>query len=127
MSQQPTLTEQLAGYADNISLWHSQPLLKPAGQTYLGRVFVEVWDGEDTHLVATNDSLCSTALAALSGEQQSISATNTPLTNLPATGGVSGQTFVGRVIVEVWNNQIVIGVSGTENQVLQSALKTLQA
>lgn len=127
MSQQPTATEQQAVYADNISLWNSQPLLEPSGQGYVGRVFVEVWDGDDAHLVATDDSLRQAALAALSGQQQSSSATNTPLTNKPATGSVSGQTFVGRVIVEVWNNGVVIGYSGNSSYVLERALQILQA
>src|SRR5438876_190220 len=111
MSDQPTTTEQSASYGDNSALWGSLPLLEPSGQGFQGRVFVEVWDGEDAHLVATNDTLRSTAYGALSGSQSSVSATNSPLTNQPATGAVSGQSFVGRVIVEVWNNQIVVGYS----------------
>jgi hypothetical protein len=127
MSLLPTLTEQQASYADNISLWNSQPLLQPSGETYLGRVYVEVWDGDATHLVATNDTLRPTALATLLGQQSHITATNSALTNLPATGSVSGQSFVGRVVVEVWSNQIVVGYSGSASYVLERAVQTLQA
>lgn len=125
MSQQPTVAEQPASYSDNISLWNSQPLLQPYGQTYLGRVFVEVWDGDDTHLVATNDMLRETALGVLSGQKPWVPASNVPLTNRPATGYAHEQAFVGRVVIEVWNNQTVMGFSGSEAIVLHKALKAL--
>lgn len=125
MPQTPTVTEERAAYSDNVSLWQTQPLLEPQGQQYLGRVFAEVWDGEDAHLVVPNDTLRQTALAALRGEQSS-ERTAITLTNRPATGSVSGQTFLGRVIIEVWSNKTLVSVSGPEATVIERVIALLQ-
>jgi hypothetical protein len=127
MSEEPIAREERVNFADNISLWGRQPLLQPQGSNFQGRVFVEVWDQKETRLVMTSEYLVAVVLEALEGKRPYVSAHQIPLTNKPATGDVPEQTFVGRVVVEVWNDLVVVGVSGSQSIVLEKALKALRS
>lgn len=122
-----TLIEEARLIGANSILWSRDPILKKiAEQNYHGRVFVEVWAHEG-HLAFTNhcekEFLKRKALDALQREKfMSVSADH--LTDEPATGPASG-TFIGRVIVEVWDALVVIGITGKERRVLLHRIRDM--
>ena len=111
----------------NSSIWNTEAML-PAhrGQAYHGRVFVEVWD-TNVRLGITGDrSLGKRALAALQGPHIRASVRDIPWTDQPVTSESSGAVFLGRLVVELWNNQAVVAVTGSNpDQVLARATQRL--
>lgn len=118
------------GMGPNPSLWEARPLMyvNPDG-SFTGRVFVEVYD-EAVHVVIGGDEvpLINAALAALKSGQTPLGEEKLPWTNQPATGGIEGQDFLGRAVIEVWSNGAVVGITGTEKDaIVERAIRRLTA
>jgi hypothetical protein len=103
----------------NMDIWSGSPMLGTMpGQSYLGRVVVEVWD-EGERMFHTSDAngnpphpaFFQRAIAALQSSSLAVR-TDTPWSDEPATGPLPGQTYHGRVVVEVWDNHEVVAVTG---------------
>jgi hypothetical protein len=89
-------------------------------------VFVEVWT-KDIQVVASNPVLVARAVAALRGTHTWVERSDIPWTDEPVTGEKAGEVFLGRLIVDLWSNQAIVGVSGAEPaQVLQRGLGRLE-
>lgn len=112
----------------NLSLWSTAPQIHArTGKTYYGRVFVEVWDKDALIACCGDSSLQARGLAALQGHQKAVQVASTPWTSQPALGLVPGQTFLGRVVIEIWQDQAVVAMSGAASQVLANAINVLSA
>ena len=127
MSPKPVKSEEAVGIGPNKELWSKRALLRDRrGHNFEGRVFVEVWD-EDAHLVVGEDNpaLWAKALETLEGEFSPIVSPETPLTDEPATGAQEAQAFLGRVVVEVWEDQSLVGLTGSDPRVVERAVEML--
>jgi hypothetical protein len=49
----------------------------------------------------------------------------TPQTNEPASGNIIEQAFLGRVVVEMWDTQDVVAITGPESQIMSRAMQIL--
>lgn len=104
----------------NKSIWSDKPQLGgEVGQTYYGRVVLELWDHDgnisyDSDPSGQNSYLLEQALLGLEDVGKTVYV-NSPWTNEPVTGEYPEQTFQGRIVVEVWNNQAVVAVKGIES------------
>ncbi len=118
-----------AAPAPNRRLWGAEPLLRHvSGQTYLGRVFIEVRDGNDQLVLCGADtSLMTRAKAALQRPHAPLRDGAVPGTNAAAGGPDARHTFLGRVIVELWSDEAVVGITGADPQVLARAQHRLGA
>jgi hypothetical protein len=119
-----------AAPAANRSLWGLAPILRLLpGQYYLGRVFVEVWDGNDQLVVPGNadSSLVARAGTALRGQHILLQGREVPGTNAAAGGTIANQIFLGRVIIELWSSDAVVGITGSDPRVLARARYHLRA
>lgn len=103
----------------NKSIWSDKPQLEnKTGQTYYGRVVVELWD-HDGNISYDSDSdgratpLLEQAKIGLEKIDEA-SYVDSPWTNEPVMGDYEGQIFHGRVTIELWNNQIVVAVDGVK-------------
>jgi hypothetical protein len=116
-----------AAPADTTSLWGRAPVLQRRGTGFVGRILVEVWDDGASCLVASDLVSYQTALDALR-YLTPLSAAEVALPALPITGIRSGALFLGRVIVESWQDQPVIGVFGEDKAgLVEHAIKKLNA
>lgn len=122
---------ELARQTRNQSIWGTEPLLHriPKGQ-YRGRVFVEVWDNTSHVVVCGGDSsLVAAAATALRGQYISLRDGELPWTNEPesieATKVRTTSAFLGRVVIELWNNGAVVGINGSDPRVLERAKQHL--
>jgi len=110
-------------------LWGAEPLLRHVpGQAYLGRVFVEVWDGNDQLVLCGADaSLVTRAGMAIQRPYVPVRDGAVPGTNEAAGGPDTRRAFLGRVIVELWSDEAVIGITGTDPRILERARHRLGA
>lgn len=128
---EPQRVERAVGPSANPTIWGASPQLphKPGRDQcdYKGRVFVEVW-GRDSRKVVVGGGaeLEGRALAALDAGQNPVPATRVPWTNAPATGGVPGQAFLGRAVIEVWSDDAVVAVTGPAVGVIERARQRLR-
>lgn len=110
----------------NTSIWTATPGLQTLTDgLYLGRVFVEVWSEDTLVVTCGSPALGKNALAALKGRHVRVPDSAVPWTDQPATGVLAGQTFLGRVVIELWNNHAVVGVTGTSPQLLARTIQHL--
>jgi hypothetical protein len=72
------------------------------------------------------ERLKAQALAALQGQFTPINDPDVPLTDEPVTVEVSDVAFLGRLVVELWDNQAIIAISGADQRILTSAMKRLK-
>lgn len=102
-------------------LWSVQPLLGSLpGQAYQGRVAIEVWEG-GTELSIAGDRpnlqdrrLLEQAVKALQSQDVLAHLVSLPWENKPSfVQEDSGDRFLGFVVIEMWNDQTIVGVSGT--------------
>ncbi|NOK57983.1 MAG: hypothetical protein GFH27_549287n287 [Chloroflexi bacterium AL-W] len=132
MQNKPTVSEMNSiPTRYNSSIWSSSPLLHNIeNQTYFGRAFVEIWNN-DACIVTVGNGLVLRkrtliALQSLNNKNAKIEDLQTLRWTLqPATGEREGQTFLGRVVVEVWDDETVVGFTGISPQILSRALKEL--
>lgn len=124
----PVPSEDIAVSGENKILWLRQPVLRlqRGRRRFLGRVFVEVWDGDDERVVTSDPALRAPALAALQSNYKPILDPDVLLADRPTTGEVPKQTFIGRVIVEMWDDGALVGITGPETKVVERAIKSLQ-
>jgi len=114
------LIEESVFIGSNSILWSERPILMNiTGQSYHGRIFVEVWE-DDMHLAFTNhcrkDFLKEKTIDALRS-QQFILVDSEQLTDEPVTGP-SSETFIGRVTIEIWDNPAVANITGQKRELL---------
>lgn len=119
----------------NASIWSSEPALAQfPDQEFHGRLVVEVWtqgefifypsdEGGDPHTPQFFDRILATLR-----EPQTEILTSTPWTNEPVMGEVPDQSFIGRVVVEVWDEQIVVAAAGSESPavLVQRGIATIE-
>ena len=115
------------------TVWSDRPLLRELpNRRYDGRLVVEVWEDNSTRVAIdgagdTAKALTARALKALQEPFSPIRDPEIPLTNEPVTAAIADVTFLGRLIVELWDDQATIGISGSDPRVLTTAVKTLKA
>jgi len=108
-------------------LWSLGPVLaKKDGQSFQGRVIVEAWE-RDFRVVyvgdpSTNRARTLTYLQSLQASTSVASALPTPIT---ATAQFTDQAFLGRVVVELWNQDVVGSIEGTSSLLIVRALEAL--
>jgi hypothetical protein len=108
----------------NSTIWAPEPMLRSVqGQRYLGRLFVEVWDKE-TRVVGLS-VLFKRGLATLRREQPQVQEVAAPWTDQPVTPEIQGQSFLGRVVVEIWNDKSAVAIQGQATQVRDRAIQEL--
>lgn len=108
----------------NASIWSTEPMLTEfPDQEYQGRLVVEIWTkGEyifypsDKQGNPVTGDFLERTIAALDDPQTEI-LTATPWTDEPVMAtseDIPGERFLGRVVVEVWDEQIVVAATGSE-------------
>ena len=113
----------------NDGIWINKPaIMQLLNQSYLGRLFVEVWE-VDLQVVSTGAGVLERSLSALRGEHIRVPRHNIPWLDISATGGGGpDDPFLGTVIVEVWQNDTVVGLIGSnDDRVLQRATAQLDS
>jgi len=126
--EEPGFVESLAkreSIGPNASIWLNLPMLgNVSSQSYWGRVVVEVWEnGESSFHTTYMDQprktafLLEKAMRALQNANTPV-LTTTPWSNEPlgVMPGQSLQAFQGRVVVEVWDDQATVAITGTDEQ-----------
>ncbi len=107
----------------NATIWSDEPMLVTdvPGQQYHGRLVVEVWTqgstlfyGSDEDGNPPNAEFFNRAIASLLEYSEETIITDTPWTDEPVLGEVPEQSYLGRVVVEVWDEHISIAITGTE-------------
>ncbi len=109
----------------NHSMWSRSPLLGTIpGKNYSGRIFIEVWD-QGVRLVSdNNDSLLfQGALRALKSSTYKKGYLN--ISGEPTTGHINGQVYLGCIVIEQWEDQVLVGNTGSP-QLLERAIQTLE-
>lgn len=114
----------------NRHVWGDAPFLGVIpGQTYQGRVFIEVWDSTDHLVICGHDeaTLKARAGAVLRGRFTPLRGSQVPGINEAAGGDAPDRTFLGRVVIEIWSVQAVVGITGSHPRVLAQARQRLGA
>ena len=114
----------------NASIWSPNPMLGNApDQTYDTRVVVEVWDEGESIFYDSSASpqKLEKALSALRSIGQKDLVAVTPWSDEPVIATVTGQTFRGRVVVELWSVQTKVAVTGSDStpSLVQRAINRL--
>jgi hypothetical protein len=128
MVQQPQIQQSVpARPGANGSIWSTGPMLRPsAAEDYYGRVFIEVFESDSQVTIVGGDrSLLPRARTVLTGGYIPLRDSALPWTNEPATGKRANQAFLGRVVVEMWSNQAVVGITGADPRVVERATQRL--
>ena len=100
----------------NAVIWADKPALEQlSNQNYLGRVVIEVWNEGEFVFFENNLSLLDKTLVALQGVTDVNVLTAAPWTDEPVMGEAKGQTFLGRVVVEVWDRHAAVAVTGLDS------------
>jgi hypothetical protein len=125
----------------NASIWSFDPKLgEVPGQIYYGHVVIEVWDKGETMFFGPTDEngniagnlthadLFGRVITAL-GDPQTPILTETPWADDPVMGPQPGMRYMGRVIVDIWEKQVTIAISGPEpiSVLAQRAMQRLQS
>lgn len=104
----------------NASIWSDQPMLvtNVSGQQYHGRLVLEVWTQGETLFFSSdengnmpNTEFLERIIVSLGDSEVNILA-DTPWTNEPVLGEVPDEIFLGRVVVEVWDEHIALAITG---------------
>ncbi len=106
----------------NATIWSDEPMLTDVlGQQYYGRLVVEVWSQGSTLFYSSDEDgnppsadFFDRAIGNLQDYSEEMIITNTPWTDEPVLGEVPNQNYLGRVVVEVWDEHISIAITGTE-------------
>jgi len=102
------------------------PCSPSAAEDYYGRVFIEVFESDSQVTIVGGDrSLLPRARTVLTGGYIPLRDSALPWTNEPATGKRANQAFLGRVVVEMWSNQAVVGITGADPRVVERATQRL--
>lgn len=108
----------------NASIWSNEPMLVTdvPGQQYYGRLVVEVWAQGSTLFYSSDENgnppsadFFDRVTGNLQNYSEEIIVTNTPWSDEPVLGEVPNQSYLGRVVVEVWDEHISIAITGTES------------
>ncbi len=134
-NEQPVIVREevvpFSTIVNNRTLWLDEPVLGDIpGQTFLGRVVLEVWEKGELFFwqrLTDDNRVIPRAVSALLANKPE-QTKKSPWTIEPALGNLEEQ-FLGRVVVEVWNRQSYISVLGNvEPDMLRDrALHTLTA
>jgi hypothetical protein len=107
-------------------LWSGRPVLGQHPTSYQGRVLIEVWAGGETRVVTSDPLLIKSALVFMQ-TQTPVHNAEVTLPSAPITNHANEATFLGRVIVEAWSDGVVVGVIGSNDElILSHAIKRLQ-
>jgi len=111
----------------NGTIWATRPAMRTlANQTFNGRVVIEVFEKEVEVVVIGGDrSLISRAGAVLRGSYTPLRGAALPWTSDPVTGKGRNEAFLGRVVIELWNKGAVVGITGSDAQVVARAMQQL--
>lgn len=126
---EPVVIETRVVPPPNTNIDSVEPVLGTIqGHHYHGRIFIEVWEGDARMVIVPQiPALTARALAALEGRSRWGEVKRTPWQpDWPVTGEIPGKTFLGRVVVEVWDNVAVVGIAGSEVQVKEQAIQVLR-
>lgn len=113
----PDKIEWPATTTTSSTIWLGTPFLgNTPGRKYLGRVVVEVWENDalffDQRLTEDEDVLHRAIVALLNTKTRP--STISPWTDKPLLGSLNDQSFLGRVVIEVWDGQCNLCISGSE-------------
>lgn len=104
----------------NASLWLDTPVLGMAiGRGYQGRVVVEVWDKGEMMFRPAHPGNSSQTAYVLELAVSALRSINWPSVrtdtwpNQPVMGELPSHTFLGRVVIEIWDSQTAIDVTGS--------------
>ncbi len=111
--------------ADQMSLWGRAPVLTRRASGFVGRVTLEVWSDGGVNSVG-DPSLFGKALGILQLGSSTVRTTSVPIAPDPIMGSRDQADFLGRVIVEFWNDGAEVGVLGAdERRLVDHAVKGL--
>jgi hypothetical protein len=109
MIQDVNITRQPSSVGANPVLWSLDPVLSVRGTNYLGRIFIEVWDNhQELAIIGADSSFIYSVLSALKNEQYTIASES--MTTSEPTHSMPGSAFLGRVVVETWDDKTVVGM-----------------
>ena len=103
--------------AESRRLWAHEPVLRRRSSGYAGRILVEAWSDGATRIVVQNPGVLQAVQQAL-GSTSPVRLSRAEFPNGPITGGHDGGDFLGRVIVEVWEDGAVVGLLGADESLL---------
>jgi len=112
----PTNVQVGSPVGPNASIWSAHPMLGDVpGQNYQGRVVVELWDEGGSRFLnaGVSKETLEPALRILRNTDQMPVITNTPWSSEPAIGTVSDKTFRGRVVIELWDSNAQVAITGS--------------
>lgn len=134
---EPEVLAHAVGPGRDMGLWSTDPQLpRPRGgqpnARYEGRLAAEVWDRDVRIVTAAPHSAVASVVAKVREALRTQSATLISDTAVaqrrePVTGQSPGQAFRGRVVAEVWSDQVVVGVSGSDRSLVEGALRLLNS
>ena len=126
--EEPIKSVQSVPSGANRSIWAHRPQMATIpGDQYQGRVFLDVYVSEVRYAVCGGDrALLNRVRSVLQGEFTPLRGLQLPWANEPVGGSPEAQ-FLGRVIVECWQGEAVVGISGDEAQVLARVREQLGA
>lgn len=113
--------------------WGNKPTLGLApGQTYLGRITVEVFQDSQQNVVITPTGFrqpqnVQRAVAALQAPGP-LPATPALWPDVPITGNAAGGVYLGRAVIELWSSSTKAAVTvarGTAQEIAQRAIQSL--
>ncbi len=125
MENNGVLIEQQKPMGANSSLWSRNPVLGALpGRNYYGRIFVEVWE-KDARLVSDSREPSWLQGAMIALKTNTYRKVGLNLTDEPTTGQIANQAYHGCVVIEQWDDQVLVGLTGS-SQLLERAIQILE-
>ncbi|NUM47244.1 MAG: hypothetical protein HUU38_21295 [Anaerolineales bacterium] len=132
MYEAPVAEEKTAAPPEvNGELWSTNPILGSLnGRVYQGRIFVEVWDN-DVHFVVDEHNIedikAKVEIALNEFRKPYTSVEIDKLQPMPVSGEIPGNSYLGRLIIEFWDNEPIIGIEGEKALVVQKGIEILRS